>query len=151
MIPKPKPKPNTNMPNPQKPSIKLMALLEPITAQGKEILLRPKVQTPQPNTIDWKNLPHAERSRLMNEARAKKKKLVDERKAYQKERLVKNNLQAVGLTIDRGLHERIQIQAKFDGISVQECYRSVITIGLLTIQAGAIAEGIATQKKGVSK
>ncbi len=128
-----------------------MALLEPITAQGKEILLRPKVQTPQPNTIDWKNLPHAERSRLMNEARAKKKKLVDERKAYQKERLVKNNLQAVGLTIDKGLHERIQIQAKFDGISVQECYRSVITIGLLTIQAGAIAEGIATHKKGVSK
>lgn len=87
----------------------------------------------------------------MNEARAKKKKLIDWRRAYQKERLVKNNLQPVGLTIDKGLHERIQIQAKFDGISVQECYRSVITIGLLTIQAGAIAEGIATQKKGVSK
>ena len=139
------------MANATKPSIKLMALLEPITTQGKEILSRPKVQTPQPNTIDWKNLPPAERCRLMNEARAKKKELVDKRKAYQKERLVKNNLQAVGLTIDRGLHERIQIQAKFDGISIQECYRSVITIGLLTIQAGAIAEGIATQKKGVTK
>lgn len=139
------------MANATKPSIKLMALLEPITAQGKEILSRPKVQTPQPNTIDWKNLSPAERCRLMNEARAKKKEMVEKRKAYFKERLEKNNLQAVGLTIDRGLHERIQIQAKFDGISVQECYRSVVTIGLLTIQAGAIAEGIATQKKGVTK
>ena len=136
------------MANAPKPSIKLMALLEPITAQGKEILSRPKVQT---NSIDWKNLPPADRARLMNEARAKKKKHDDWRRQYQKDRLIKNNLQPIGLTIDRGLHERIQIQAKFDGISVQECYRSVITIGLLTIQAGAIAEGIATQKKGVTK
>ena len=139
------------MANAPKPSIKLMALLEPITAQGKEILLQPKVQTQQTNTIDWKNLSPSERCRLMNEARAKKRKAIDERKAYNKQRLEKNNERTIGLTIDRGLHERIQIQAKFDGISVQECYRSVVTIGLLTIQAGAIAEGIATHKKGESK
>jgi hypothetical protein len=138
------------MANAPKPSIKLMALLEPITAQGKEILSRPKVQTQSP--IDWKNLPHADRARLMNEARARKKELTQKKAAYMKDRMVRNNLVAVGLTLDKDLHQRIQIQAKFDNISVQECYRSVITIGLLTIQANAIASTIKpTSNKGATK